>query len=155
MKGIRMSGNGNQAVVARFWQEVHGDRNVDLVDELTIPSFMLHHLSNGREFNSLNLKIRIDAIHDMIPGFGASVDEQFTAGRNRVVAELTFRAPAPNGADDEGRSGESDVEVLEFRGIAICRFNGRKLTNCGTGTFSPTQENGTAYGLFACVHASI
>jgi hypothetical protein len=115
-----MSSNGNQAVVARFWQEAFGTRNVDLVDELTSPRFMLHHLSNGREFDSVELKYLIDAIHDSIPGFGASVGEQFTAGRNRVVAELTFRAPAPNGEDGE---------ILEFSGIAICRFSGGKLTN--------------------------
>jgi hypothetical protein len=123
-----MSSNGNQTVVARFWQEAFGDRNVDLVDELTSPRFKLHDLSTGRTFDSADLKYLIDAIHDSVPGFGVNVDEQFTAGRNRVVAELTFRAAAPNGVGDAEQSSESDGEILEFKGIAISRFNGGKLT---------------------------
>jgi hypothetical protein len=115
-----MRSSPNQAVAERFWTEVYGAGNVDVLDQLVSPRFILHDLGQRKTYDAEEVKYLIQSIRNDVPDFSVRVDSQVSAGNNRVFTELTFRAAPADG---------SDGEPLEFHAMAISQFSRQRMTN--------------------------
>jgi hypothetical protein len=84
-----------KSISARFWNDVVTEGNVDLIDEILSPDFVLYELAARHRYDREGLKIGISLTRSIIPPMAATVDEALSAENNQIVTRLTLRAPGP------------------------------------------------------------
>lgn len=109
-------------VVDRFREVVHRAENLDAIDDLFAPSYVLHDLSSRRDNNLADLKRIISEVHAQLPGTNITVEDQISAEGGQVVTRFTVHFPR-----QDGTSSGSAETTTGFSGIGISRVSGGKI----------------------------
>lgn len=126
--------------IRRFWEDIFNKGNVDEIDDLFTPDFVLHDLANNQDRSRSDLKNMIQQVRYQTTGVQADIQEQLAAEGGNVVTRFVLRvAPSMYGARSTGEAvenstGQSDangssssVDVLELNAISISRMEGEQI----------------------------
>jgi predicted ester cyclase len=112
----------NTRLVRRFYEEVYGEWNMSLVDQVVSPLFTSHDWPEGSPTGPRGFGIFYAAIRTALPDARYEVDDLIAEGDKVVVRwrligthQGEFRGIAPTG------------RAIELEGIAIYRVHGGKL----------------------------
>jgi steroid delta-isomerase-like uncharacterized protein len=112
----------NKRLVRRFYEEVYGDWNMALVDEVVSPEFRSHDWPKGGPAGPQGFATFYSAIRTALPDARYEVDDLVSEGDKVVVRWrlLGTHQGAFGGIAATGRA-------IELKGIAIYRVDGGKL----------------------------
>lgn len=114
-----MSGNANEAVVRRFYDELRNEWHLDLADEIVADSIRFRG-SLGTEIEGrAEFKRYVETLRDAFPDWHNRIDEILSAG-DRVATRMTWSGT------HHGRLGkiEPTGAKVEYRGAAFFRLTG-------------------------------
>jgi steroid delta-isomerase-like uncharacterized protein len=126
-----MQARDNKDVVRRFWKEVLNRGNLDVVDELFAPEWVLHDSTRGtfQDVGFQEEKRGPEAVRDLVEKVRStfshlrvSVEDQMAAEADRVVTRFTV-----SGTERHPRPSRPPVDV-DVRGISISEVSDGKIT---------------------------
>ena len=80
----------NKALVRRFYDEVHNQGRIELIDQLCTPDFIVHTPPPSMEPNPKGMKQMFGVVRSAFPDWNITVEEMISEG-NTVVARITVR----------------------------------------------------------------
>ena len=86
-----MSAEENKALVRRYAEEVVNRRNLDLLDEIFAPEFVLYGADPDQVSGVEDLKQFFVMLHSGFPDFQGTIEDLFAAEGDKVVLRFTFR----------------------------------------------------------------
>jgi ketosteroid isomerase-like protein len=127
---INMQAQDNKAVVRRFWEEVLNSGNLDVVDELFAPEWVLCDTTRGT-FHDLGFKegenrgpeaVRdlVEIIRSTFSDLRVSVEDQMAAEADRVVTRFTVIGTPV--------SGTREANPVDVKGISVSEVSDGKIT---------------------------
>jgi steroid delta-isomerase-like uncharacterized protein len=81
----------NKALVRRYAEEVLNRKNLDLLDEIFAPGFVLHGADPDQVSGVEDLKQFFVMLHSGFPNFQVTIEDLFAAEGEKVVLRFTFR----------------------------------------------------------------
>jgi steroid delta-isomerase-like uncharacterized protein len=116
----------NEAVVRRYFQEILDGGNLDLVDEIFDPQYVLHDPGSPQEVRGLEgTKRYVGMFRSAFPDIAHTIEDQIAEG-DRVVARL--RAHATHEGELMGIPPTGKEVTIE--GISIWRIADGKIKEC-------------------------
>jgi predicted ester cyclase len=116
----------NKAIVRRYFQEILDGGNLDLVDEIFDPQYVLHDPSSPQEVRGLEgTKRYVGMFRSAFPDIAHNIEDQFAEG-DKVVTRL--RAHATHTGDLMGITPTGKGVTIE--GISIWRIADGKIEEC-------------------------
>ena len=117
----------NKAIVRRYFQEILDGGNLDLVDEIFEPQYVLHDPSSPQEVRGVEgTKRFVGMFRSAFPDIAHSIEDQIAEG-DKVVTRL--RARATHTGDLMGIS-PTGKGVTTIEGISIWRIADGKIGEC-------------------------
>jgi steroid delta-isomerase-like uncharacterized protein len=117
---------GNKAIVRRYFQEILDGGNLDLVDEIFEPQYVLHDPSSPQEVRGLEgSKQFVVMFRSAFPDIAHTIEDQVAEG-DKVVTRL--RAHATHTGDLMGIPATGKGVTIE--GISIWRIADGKIEEC-------------------------
>ena len=116
----------NEAVVRRYFQEILDGGNLDLVDEIFDPQYVLHDPGSPQEVRGLEgTKRYVGMFRSAFPDIAHTIEDQIAEG-DRVVTRL--RAHATHEGELMGIPPTGKEVTIE--GISIWRIADGKIKEC-------------------------
>ncbi|CAN5136328.1 hypothetical protein BH18ACT10_BH18ACT10_17010 [soil metagenome] len=112
-------------VVRRFWEEVVGKNDIELMDELFSDNFKLHDLVYKERRRLQDLKGLVRDTKNAIPGINVEVVDQQLDVDGRVFTHFTVHVPRPEGRGYADANTPSDGWA--YTGLSISRLYGGEI----------------------------
>lgn len=116
----------NKTVIKRYFEEVWNNHNLDVIDELFAPDYVVHNLPPWRKPGASGLKEFVADNHRMFPDVKNTVEDLVAEGDKVAVR---FSATATHKGDLNGPVGlvPATNKSVTWRGIIINRFESGKI----------------------------
>ena len=120
-----MSAEDNKAAIRRFFEEVVNQGNVQTVDEIFAPHFVLHDpfFYGPREGSPDDVKNIVEKLRTAFPDVHVTVDDQIADENDSVVTRWTGTGTHEGEID----SIKSSHVKVEFYGTSISHFSAGKI----------------------------
>ncbi len=119
------------ATVSRFWLEVIGARNLELLPELVAADYRLHQpvSSPGAPVEGpAQLRDYLQRIVDAFPRAGATIREQYALSESAVLTNLTLvLEPPAAGPDGETGAAGDGLPAGSYHCVTVNRVAGGQL----------------------------
>ena len=117
---------GNKVIVRRYFEEILDGGNLDLVDEIFDPHYVLHDPNTPQEVRGFQgSKQFVGAFRTALPDIGHTIEDQIAEG-DKVVIRLRARATHKGELMGIPPTGKE----LTIRGISIWRIANGKIREC-------------------------
>jgi steroid delta-isomerase-like uncharacterized protein len=118
-----MSAEENKALVRRYAEEVVNRRNLDLLDEIFAPEFVLYGADPDQVSGVEDLKQFFVMLRSGFPDFQGTIEDLFAAEGDKVVLRFTFRGTHQGEFMGVGPTGKQ----VTMPGIDIFRIGDGKI----------------------------